>query len=52
MWLEDHSVQATHLIHDRDTKFTKAFDQLMKTASIQIVKSPVQVPNANAFAES
>ena len=52
MWLGDHGVEATHLIHDRDTKFTKAFDQLMNTASIQIVKSPVQAPNANAFAES
>ena len=52
MWLDDHGLEATHLIHDRDTKFTKAFDQLMKTASIQIVKSPVQAPNANAFAEA
>ncbi len=28
MWLEDHDAEATHLIHDRDTKFTRAFDQL------------------------
>jgi len=52
MWLEDHGAEATHLIHDRDTKFTRAFDQLMQTANIQIVKSPVQAPNANAFAEA
>ena len=52
MWLEDQGIQATHLIHDRDTKFTKAFDQLMRSAEIKIVKSPVKAPNANAFAEA
>ena len=52
MWLGDHGVEATPLIHDRDTKFTKAFDQLLKTGSIEIVKSPVQAPNSNAFAEA
>ena len=52
MWLEDQGIQATHLIHDRDTKFTKAFDQLIGTAGIKIVKSPVKAPNANAFAEA
>ena len=52
MWLEDHGAEATYLIHDRDTKFTKTFDQLMQTANMQIVKSPIQAPNANAFAEA
>lgn len=52
MWLEDLDLKATHLIHDRDTKFAKAFDQLMRTAQIRIVKSPVKAPNANAFAEA
>ena len=52
MWLENHNAAATHLIHDRDTKFTKTFDQLMSTANIKIVKSPIQAPNANAFAEA
>ncbi|MEM8736951.1 MAG: integrase core domain-containing protein [Planctomycetota bacterium] len=51
-WLEDQKIQATHLIHDRDTKFTKAFDQLMGAAEIKVVKSPIQAPNANAFAEA
>ena len=52
MWLEDLGIQATHLIHDRDAKFTKAFDQLMGAAEIKIVKLPVKAPNANAFVES
>ncbi len=52
MWLEDSGLEATHLIHDRDTKFTQAFDQLLQAAGVCIVKSPVQAPNANAFAEA
>ena len=52
MWLEDEGIDATHLLHDRDKKFTKAFDQLMKISGIQIVRSPIQAPNANAFAEA
>ena len=52
MWLEDQGLQATHLIHYRDTKFTASFDRLMGTAGIDIVKSPVMAPNANAFAEA
>ena len=52
MWLEDLGVSATHLIRDRDTKFTAAFDCLMQSAGIQAIKTPVCAPNANAFAES
>lgn len=52
MWLEDQGLQATHLLHDRDTKFTAAFGRLFDSAEVQIVKSPVMAPNANAYAES
>ena len=52
MWLADQGFEATHLIHGRDTKFTQPFDRLLGTAGIDIVKSPVMAPNANAFAES
>lgn len=52
MWLEDNGLRATHLIRDRDTKFTASFDRLMGTADIKTVKSPVMAPNANAFAEA
>ncbi|MEM6394519.1 MAG: integrase core domain-containing protein [Planctomycetota bacterium] len=40
------------MIHDRDTKFTAAFDQLLRAADVRVVKSPVMAPNANAYAES
>src|SRR5213078_3112603 len=39
------------LIHDRDTKFSHAFDEVFRTEGIKIIRTPVQAPNANAFAE-
>ena len=52
MWLDDHQVDLTHLIHDRDTKFPLGFDSIIKSANIEIVRTPVMAPNANAFAEA
>ena len=52
MWLEELGLEATHLIHDRDTKFTRTFDRLLDSTGIQIAITPVMAPNANAFAES
>jgi len=39
------------LIHDRDTKFTHAFDDVFRTEGIKLIRTPVQAPNANAHAE-
>jgi transposase InsO family protein len=39
------------LIHDRDTKFSHAFDEVFQTEGIKVIRTPVQAPNANAFAE-
>jgi putative transposase len=39
------------LIHDRDTKFSHAFDEILRTEGIRIIRTPVRAPNANAFAE-
>jgi putative transposase len=39
------------LVHDRDTKFSHAFDELFRTEGIKVIRTPVQAPNANAFAE-
>jgi putative transposase len=39
------------LVRDRDSKFTCAFDDVFASDGIQIIKTPVQAPNANAFAE-
>jgi putative transposase len=39
------------LVHDRDTKFTRAFDDVFVADGTQIIKTPIQAPNANAYAE-
>jgi len=39
------------LIRDRDSKFPRAFDDVFASDGIRIIKTPVQAPNANAYAE-
>jgi putative transposase len=39
------------LIHDRDTKFSYAFEEVFRTEGIKVIRTPVQAPNANAHAE-
>jgi len=39
------------LIHDRDSKFTAAFDEVFRSEGIKVVHTPVQAPQANAYAE-
>jgi putative transposase len=49
--LDDRGRQVRFLIHDRDGKFPHAFDALMATEAIKVVRTPVQAPNANAHME-
>jgi putative transposase len=39
------------LVRDRDSKFTRAFDDILASDGIQTIKTPIQAPNANAYAE-
>ena len=39
------------LIRDRDSKFTRAFDEVFASDRIQTIKAPIQAPQTNAFAE-
>jgi putative transposase len=39
------------LVHDRDTKFSRAFDEIFRTEGIKVIRTPIQAPNANAHAE-
>jgi transposase InsO family protein len=39
------------LIHDRDAKFSHAFDEVFRSDGIRVIRTPVQAPNANAYAE-
>jgi putative transposase len=49
--LEEAGCRFTHLISDRDAKFTVAFDAILASASIEAVKIPLRSPRANAYAE-
>jgi transposase InsO family protein len=51
MDLDDRSQRPRFLIHDRDTKFSRAFDSIFQSDGMEIVRTPIQAPNANAYAE-
>jgi putative transposase len=51
MDLADRADHFRFLIHDRDTKFTRAFDDVFHTDGISILHTPPQAPRANAIAE-
>ncbi len=39
------------LIHDRDSKFSAAFDEVFRSEGIKVIHTPVRAPQANAYAE-
>jgi putative transposase len=51
MVLADRVHPVKFLIRDRDTKFTASFDEVFQSEGIRIIRTPVQAPRANAFAE-
>jgi hypothetical protein len=39
------------LIHDRDSKFTAAFDEVFRSEGIKVIRTPIRAQQANAYAE-
>jgi putative transposase len=39
------------LVRDRDSKFTRGFDEVFRTDGIRVIKAPVRAPRAKAHAE-
>jgi putative transposase len=51
MRLDDERVPVRFLIRDRDSKFTRSFDEVLRSEGIRVIKAPVRAPRAKAHAE-
>jgi putative transposase len=49
--LGERASRPRFLVHDRDSKFSGAFDEVFRSEGIEIIKTPIQAPQANAYAE-
>ncbi|ADI13012.1 integrase catalytic region [Streptomyces bingchenggensis BCW-1] len=52
LWqLGDRAAEFTHIIRDRDAKFTATFDAVFASEDITVAKVPPRSPNCNPHAE-
>jgi len=49
--VDETGLGATIVMHDRDTKFTASFDQVLEGAKLEVKPSAYRSPNTNAFVE-
>jgi putative transposase len=51
MDVDDRGQRPRFLIHDRDAKFSRAFDAVFHGEAMRVIRTPFQAPNANAHVE-
>ena len=51
MDLDDRHQRPRFLVHDRDAKFSRAFDAVFHGDGITVIRTPFRAPNANAHIE-
>jgi len=51
MECEDAGIRPRFVLHDRDGLFIHSFDDTLKAAGVEVVRTPFQAPNANSHAE-
>ena len=49
--LDQEATVVRFLIRDRDSKFTRAFDDVWRAVGAEVILTPIQAPNANAVAQ-
>jgi transposase InsO family protein len=49
--LGDQGRRARFVLHDRDAKFSRSFDDVFRSDGAEVLLTPVQAPRANAYAE-
>jgi putative transposase len=51
MDLGDRGLAVSFLLRDHDAKFTRSFDDVFASVGGQVLRTPIQAPKANAYAE-
>ena len=49
--LDARTTPARFLVRDRDAKFSRPFDTVLRSEGMRVIRTPVRAPNANAYAE-
>jgi putative transposase len=51
MELAERETAVSSLVRDRDSKFTRGFDEVFRSEGIRVIRTPVRAPRAKAHAE-